>query len=556
MSRLRGRAALLVAAVCVPGLLMLADVSEAYADSSPGPVSSGSYDAAVSFAGLEYPVPFYGRLFTDDSRDNPDAPEATATFASHFFGEVATDMRADDLDLSFKVEGQPHPSGYRFCQTAATCADVSVRITDEGLLYLYVSHTFYYLHQHLGDFPILPVELSASDAGTDLKVYREVLVTPPTAVTGCEDYGENNPDAYTCLFLRELLPSEAPTGVSESTLRAGLPDLVQDAANYRLVFAEEFNGTPPEPNAAGCRDGLSTLDNTAWVYYDTCDIVDSRGEPCGNVVDGALVMGDSGLCTSGIIVDVDSFTLATHGKVHAKYGYIEIKYTFDVSRWRNVYNNFNFVLFTRGEYLRFLTDRYGVTIEDWEDLLQNTDIEIDVLEYIPNSQEEFVHQYANWGKNYGSGLVPTRSNKRIKFCESRPMSIIVNPRCSPFDTFTVTKGLEWTPGGYRTFTKVDGFQDSLTLVPKDKIQVQTQNGPRVTLTGSAKDRYFGYVDPDDTSTLLEQVAVSHMPVPLGLGVWGFLSPINHPYIRTRMKVDYIRFWQPEDHYSNMEPVYQ
>ncbi|MCY3662270.1 MAG: hypothetical protein OXH28_05485 [bacterium] len=549
--------ALLVAAVCVPGLLMPADPSEASVDSSsPGPVSSRSYDAAVSFADLEYPVPFYGRLFSDDARDNPDAPEATATLASHFFGEVATDMRAGGLDLSFKIEGQPHPSGYRFCETSATCADVSVRITDEGLLYLHVPRTFHYLHLHLADFPSLPVELSASDDDTELKVYREVLVGPPTAATGCEDYGEGNPDAYTCLFLRELLPDDAPTGVSESTLRANLPDLVQDAGNYRLVFAEEFDGTPPPANAAGCRDGLSTLDDTAWVYYDACDIVDSRGEPCGNVVDGALVMGDSGLCTSGMLVDVDSFFLATHSKVHAKYGYIEIKYTFDVSRWSNVFNNFNFVLFTRGEYLRFLTDRYGVTIHDWEDLLRNTDIEIDVFEYVPNSQEEYVHQYANWGRNHGNGIVPTRSNKRIKFCGSRPMSIIVNPSCGPFDTFTVTKGLEWTPGGYRTFTKVDGFQDSLTLVPKDKIEVQTQDGPRVTLTGSAKDRYFGYVNPDDTDTLLEQVAVSHMPVPLSLGVWGWLGSINHPYIRTRMKVDYIRLWQPEDHYSNMEPVYQ
>ena len=557
MSRLRGRAALLVAAFCVPGLLMLADPSEAYADSSPGPVSSGSYDAAVSFAGLEYPVPFFGRLFTDDRRDNPDAPEATASFATSFFGEVATDMRADGVDLSFKVEGQPLPSGYQFCETAATCADVSVRITDEGLLYLYVPRTFHYLHLHLADFPSLPVELSASDAGTDLKVYREVLVTPPTAVTGCEDYGENNPDAYTCLFLRELLPSEAPAGVSESTLRAGLPDLVQDAANYRLVFAEEFNGTPPEPNAAGCRDGLSTLDDAAWVYYDACDIVDSRGEPCGNVVDGALVMGDSGLCTSGMLGGVASFHLATHGKVHAKYGYIEIKYTFDVSRWRNVYNNFNIIMFTRGTSLRFLRDRYGVTIEDWEDLLQNTEIEIDIFEYIPNSLEDFSHQYANWGFEHGRGFVPTRSNKQMSYCRSRPMSIISNTNCRSSDTFTLTRGVEWTPSGYRTFVKVEGIRDSLTLVPKDKIKVQTKNqaGTERTLTGSAKDRYFGYVDPDDTDTLLEQVAVSHMPLPIGLGVWGFLGS-NHARILTRMKVDYIRFWQPEDHYADMEPVYQ
>ena len=55
--------------------------------------------------------------------------------------------------------------------------------------------------------------------------------------------------------------------------------------------------------------------------------------------------------------------------------------------------------------------------------------------------------------------------------------------------------------------------------------------------------------------MLEQVAVSHMPLPISLGVWGWLGE-RQPHILTRMKVDYIRLWQPEDHYSNMEPVYQ
>ncbi|MYA41302.1 MAG: hypothetical protein F4Z31_06085 [Gemmatimonadetes bacterium] len=552
----RAPVALLVAAACAPGLLMLADGSEAFADpSSPGPVSSGSYDAAVSFADLEYPVPFYGRLFTSHANDNPAAPEATADFATSFFGEVATDMGSDDLDLSFKVEGQSLPPGYRLCHTRTACSHVSVRITDEGLLYLHVPWTFHYLHLHLGDFPTRPVELSASDDDTDLKVYREVLVTPPTAATGCEDYGENNPDAYTCLFLREVIPEGL--GGSESTLRAGLPDLVQDAGNYSLVFAEEFDGTPPDANAAGCRDGLSTLDDTAWVYYDACDIVDSLGEPCGNVADGSLVMADSGRCSSGMLGTLASFGLATYGKVHAKYGYLEVKYTFNLEAWPGD-NNFNLVMFTRGTHLRFLTGRYGVAIDDWEDLLRNTDIEIDVFEYLPRYQTESAHQYANWGRDFGSGLVPIASNKRIDYCSSNALSIIANPDgCGSIDTFTVTKGIEWTPGGYRTFTKVDGFQNSLTLVPKDKIEIQNLNraGNRVTLTGAQRDRYFGYVDPDDTGTLLEQVAVSHMPLPISLGVWGKLGPSIDP-IRTRMKIDYVRFWQPEDHYANMEPVYQ
>ena len=31
---------------------------------------------------------------------------------------------------------------------------------------------------------------------------------------------------------------------------------------------------------------------------------------------------------------------------------------------------------------------------------------------------------------------------------------------------------------------------------------------------------------------------------------------QHPYIRRRLTFDYIRLWQPENHYADMEPVYQ
>ena len=554
----RTRLALLVAALCVPGLLMLADGSDATASTaSQGPVS-GSSSPEARFNDLVYPVPFYGRLFTSDEKDDPISIESSETFFTSYFARVGTEDRSGDLDLSIAVEGQPDPSGYQLCLTASSCTDVEVRVTADGLLYLYTPARFHYFHIHLGDFPRLPVELSASDADSGLKVYREVLVTPPTAAAGCEDYGDNTPEAYTCLFLRELLPTEAVGSVSESTLRAALPDLVQDHANYSLVLAEEFDGTPPAANEAGCSDGLSTLNNTVWGYYDACAIVDSLGEPCGNVVDGALVMGDSGLCASKLLGDAGSFTLATYGKWHAKYGYLEVKYSFNVDAWPSVYNNFNLVMFTRGKYMRFLMDRYGVEIEDWEDYLSKQEIEIDLIEYIPNSKEDIAHQYANWG-NVRSGFRPIRSDKRTFYCKTDARSPITNPEtCTASDTFTVTRGIEWTPRGYRTFVKVDGFHDDLTVLPKDKIAVQVKNDGRTqsNLTGTARDAYFEYVDPEDTDTLLEQIAVAHAPLPIATSVWGWLGPKNHPSIRTRMKIDYIRFWQPDNHYSDMEPVFQ
>ncbi|MCY4663426.1 MAG: hypothetical protein OXC00_02030 [Acidimicrobiaceae bacterium] len=78
----------------------------------------------------------------------------------------------------------------------------------------------------------------------------------------------------------------------------------------------------------------------------------------------------------------------------------------------------------------------------------------------------------------------------------------------------------------------------------------------VELTGQQRDRYFEYVDSDDTGTLLEQVAVGHIPLPFFLSAWSFMEPDRHPYIRQRLKFDYIRVWQPENLYTDMEPVYQ
>ena len=282
-------------------------------------------------------------------------------------------------------------------------------------------------------------------------------------------------------------------------------------------------------------------------------MVDSRGEPCGNVVNGELVMGDSGQCQPIVTGPHGSFLLGSYGKFHFKYGYVELKYTVSVDRWPSVYSNYNIVLFTRGKSLPSLRDRYGVTVQDWEDYLKNTETEIDIMEYDANSRVEVAHQYGDWGREVSS-LTPTRSNKYISYCRAQAISLIRRTSCEAGETFTVTRGIEWTPRGYRTFVKVDGVHDDLIVVPKDKIEIQT-NLPRRTLTGTARDEYFEYLDPEDTDTLLEQVAIAHVPLPIAMSVWGHLGT-NHPYIRTRMKIDYIRVWQPDNLYTDMEPAYQ
>ena len=527
------------------------------ASSPPGPVSSAGYEPAVGFTALEYPVRFYQRIFNADEPLHTWGPKATDGYT--WFGEVTADRRSEDTDLSFAVEGQHGPAGYQFCETPSTCDDVYVRVTSAGLLYLHKQQRTDFQQGYFADFPTRTVELSAADADTPLKVYREVLVGPPTPVTGCEDYGENNPDAYACLFLREVIPEGVGGGSNEATLRASLPGLVQPAANYSLVFAEEFDGTPPAANAAGCRDGLSTLDNDVWNYKDAChsDFVDSLGEPCGNVVDGHLVIADTGTCRGGFGTD-------TGGKLHVKYGYVELKFTINMDMW-GAYSNYNIILFARDMKLRYLLDRYGVEMNDWEDFLTNLDTELDLIEWDMGSRAFIGHQYADWHyKLANPNTPPTWSSKWYSFCgRGQWWSIINNPNrpCQSYQTFTVTLGTEWTPRGYRTFITVDEFQDRI-VVPKDKIDVNVKPvsgnraGNQRTLRGSEKDAYFEYLDPNDTDTLLEQVAVSHVPLPVNVGTWGYMDPEKHPYIRTRMKIDYIRVWQPADHYSTMEPVYQ
>ena len=557
---------LLAAALCVPGLLAVADVDVAAGGSGgAGPVSSNAYRATAGFTGLEYSVPFYGRLWSDHSHDQPDVPEAAATARAQYFAELATVERdGSGLDLSFAVEGQSEDPGYEACHPDVGCKDVTVRVTSEGLLYLYVPRTYgrsRHFYTHLGGFPRRSVELSASDAGSGLKVYREVTVGPPPAAAGCEDYGDNTPEAYTCLFLRELLPPGQAADADVETLRAALPPLVQDSENYRLVFAEEFNGDPPAADDNGCRDGLSTLDGTVWNYFDACDNVDSRGEPCGNVAGGGFTMAVAGTCGSSLLGPSDSMLLSTFNHFHMKYGYVEFQYTFNSDQWPNVFQNLNLVLYTAGLKLRYMRDQYGVEIDDWEDWLKHSEVEVDVFEATRHGGSEIAHQYANWD-NYDDSpsLRPIRTLKWTDYCNSRSTrSIVVNPNsCQASDTFTVTRGIEWTPRGYRTYIRAHGIQADLTLVPKNMIHIQRKHNGRVasTLSTRAKEPYFEYLVPGDTGTLLEQVGVAHTPLPFSISAWSYMSPELHPYIRKRLTFDYIRVWQPENLYTDMEPVYQ
>ena len=558
------------------GLAVLCVVAVLAADAggSAGATAGGGGQPALSFTDTEYALPFYGFLWDDN--DQILTPAAVATNGASYFAQVTIAERSgSSLDLTYAVEGQSEGPLHQACKTGEGCNKVTVQVTPEGVLYLYwpqASQPVQVNNAYFGGFASRAVELSAADADSGLKVYREVAVDPPTEAAGCEDYSGGTPEAFTCLFMRQLLPPGQAAAVNEAALRAKLPKLVQDSANYRLVFAEEFNGTPPAADANGCRDGLSTLDADVWNYYNACDDVDSKGEPCGNVGGGGFTMGIASSCGFDRIV---GYLLDTRGHLHTKYGYIETKFTFNIDQWRDVYQNYNMILNLGTGGLHYLRDQYGVELENWEDYLKSSHVEIDIFESPsspgPGVQFDIAHQYGNWsGADLPFTLTPIRTVKYTHYCTKpgaslrQEQGIVNNPNtCFDSDTFTVTKGLEWTPRGYRTYIWAHGLQSGLTLLPKDQIAVQQKfYGVALTLNPTTTSRFFENLVADDASTLLEQVAVSHIPMPIFLNVWGWLARPEegeqgkHPHIRRRFKFDYIRVWQPENHYADMEPVYQ
>ena len=565
-----------LAALCV--VAVLAADTGASAGATAG---GGGHQPALSFADTEYALPFYGKLF--DAKVKDRSPAAVATNGATYFAQVSLASRdGGSPDLSYAVEGQAESPLHPACGPDEGCNDMTVEATPEGLLYLHLPRgspeaglgEVYY-----GGFAPRPVELAAADADSGMKVYREVAVGPPAETADCGDYGAGTPEAFTCLYLRPLLPSGQAADLDEAALRAKLPKLVQDSDNYRLVFAEEFNGTPPAADANGCSDGLSTLDADVWNYFNACDDVDRRGEPCGNVADGGFTMGINSLCG---FEGIPGFLLATRGHLHMKYGYIEVGYSFNIDQWRDVYHNYNMILNVSRDGLHYLRDEHGVEIETWEDYLKSSQVEIDVFE-LPRSehlgvQYDVAHQYANWnGGDIPAILWPTRSGKFTQYCDKptyllgpRQQGIVTNSKpCKNSNTVNVTKGLEWTPRGYRTYIQVHNPRygmTELTLLPKDQITIRQKvlgsKTPTVRWFPAHRDPFFEYLVPGDLSTLLEQVAVSHIPMPINLNVWSYMVRVadgeqgKHTYIRRRMTFDYVRVWQPENNYADMEPVYR
>ena len=211
--------------------------------------------------------------------------------------------------------------------------------------------------------------------------------------------------------------------------------------------------------------------------------------------------------------------------------------------------------------------KYGIRIDGWEPLSKFSAHELDIHEYVPTSTTDYMHQYANYGAYvYHKDVPPTRIDKTISLCGSStdPYTVDGFASCADRDSVTVTKGLEWTPRGYRTLIKVDGLHDDYIVLQRSNVRVQvadvkvaddgtvTFTAP-IRLTGADKDPYFELLVSDDGDSVIEKGGVSHLPLSLNMVYWGWPSATVN---QVQFKVDYVRVFQPSNGYVDMEPVYQ
>ncbi len=519
---------------------------------------------ALAFMDAEPQMPRVARILTEQSKHHNE----DRGVGNNYFARMAV---AGDDDLVDRVvysvedvDGDPGQWCRVLVDTPSGCRDVKIGIRqNSGLMYLYLDPAKHSWLHPTGDFPARQVELSVDDPESDLKVYRSFLVDRSDSVPDCGDYPERNRDRFACLFLGEKLPDEADLPETTEAIRQALPNLTQPKSQYSLIFEELFDDGAAA-DSIPCENGLLSLDASIWQldrYY--CDAVDPAGLPCLNVVAGHMSYGWYRGCSKP--------SLDTAGRFDYKYGYLEVKYTIELMP-NNGYRNYSFFLYGNWEGE---LDSYNIDVNNARDYLSNTGPEIDIYEAVSNSSIDIFHQYMDPNGQYMQART-LRTVKYIGFCKSvsgiKAEIKEVCDRSVGDREFTVTKGVEWTPRGYLTYVKVDGLHDNFIPYPSNQVRVQYR---AVEYSSEAPENR--YVDKDfiteispwrttdesgfseafsapGGSVTLEQVGIGHVPAWLRLSTLGWSGPTTE--ITSRMHVDYIRVFQPENLYADMEPVYK
>ena len=508
---------------------------------------------------------------------------------------------------TFKIERIRDEGSYQICSSisrgalvynASRCEDIRIGIVPStGLMYLYynersvASVAKYRNAIPMGDFSDHIVEVSARDDSDNRRIYRESVVSRPERTPDCSDYPDLDSKRFKCLFLYELLP-ETPPATTTALTNALPAGMTQAKSNYKLVFAEEFDGTPEGDTTDTCRNGMVLIDQDHFTYQDDpCSRVDAQGTPCENVADGAYIMGRSRTCGTD---------LSTRGKIAYRYGYFEYKYTVNIAT-NPPHMNAATVIGDPRSPGRLLLPRYGITLRNYEDITTHLPQEIDATEYNPATKMEVSHRNLNNPAHLVStAYSPRDSVRRTKFCSAfrRPRLddfyfLDLSPDenstgCEVGDKFTVTKGIEWTPSGYRYFMKVDGASayttctqvvgtlpgdtrctsaeltdtpitlNELFLLPSNRMSVYYRNVrivagnarfTRAEWVGAERDLLFRN---HSDGTYLERHAINHVPLDFGNAFWltDGTAPRN---IQVQMELDYYRIFQPTNLYTDMEP---
>ena len=540
-------------------------------------VTTGTAQPRLRFEQTEHRMLPRTRVWRAGRTEQLDRESTTVTGTDEHISKLSVIDRAGDVDVVFALEESPSTAGNEICYSPlshpvdeTTCYSTHIGVGPrhgEVFMELYKPTETSMRGQfrrsyYVNDFQPQRAEVSAAVKSSSLKIYDEIRVDPPALAPGCDDFLELNQDRFTCKHLYELLGT-AP--VTSTALREGLPRLLQDSSEYELVFAEEFNG------ASGCSGGW-TLDAAFWNHpshlqssADGCfqTIVDSRNQPCFNIADGVLLYAR----TRGPSNCSGDFT--TRGKTSIKYGYIEYKYTVNRLRNFNNYQNYYLSLGSPQRTGRSLMGTYGMTLSTYEDLLKNTEMEINLAEFVPTFRHLIEHVYMNEGAFiFSADTPPMRTDKKVYFCRAGSGLSYPSVGCGNNNPITITSGVEWTPRGYQHYIWVDGADESLTRFPKNLSQIRYRSVSRGSdangrptigfggwddLSANEHGELFEQLDPDDTDFFLEQAGISHMPLSFTFGAFGWTIA---EYMTSQVSVDYIRVFQPRNKYADMEPVYQ
>ena len=242
-----------------------------------------------------------------------------------------------------------------------------------------------------------------------------------------------------------------------------------------------------------------------------------------------------------------------------KYGYLEARFTIS-SEWISNWNNLNLLAGDARapllhNYRNFFDHQFA--FDSHEDFGRMSGSVIALFEYSPTSRYFAMQSFLAFVGTDGTDVDFRRARRNGRAGRWRASDeISFDARSNPNGDITITLGVEWTPRGHRNFYMVDGEQSEMTATPIRNELLWSRSCDEydscgtISLRGDAKNRHIEYLDPDDPDSYLINYAVGHAPVPIHIGAWGH----NDTGV-SWLDIDYIRIYQPENLYRDMEPYY-